>query len=71
MNFSVRVLFDVEKVFVVIPRVSIQYRTNFIFTNYYSMSFSLDKFSMNVGCKHPSTTLRVPVRLSVVEVCFR
>jgi hypothetical protein len=36
-----------------------------------SMSFSLDKFSMKVGSKHPSTTLRVTVRLSVVEVCFR
>jgi hypothetical protein len=35
------------------------------------MSFSLDKYSMNVGCKHPSPdsyrdTLRVTVRLSVV-----
>jgi hypothetical protein len=35
------------------------------------MSFSLDKFSMHMGCKHPSTTLRVTVRLSEVEVCFR
>jgi hypothetical protein len=41
-----------------------------------SLSFDLDKYSMKAGCKHPSPdsyrdTLRVTVRLSVVEVCFR
>jgi hypothetical protein len=41
------------------------------FTNCNTMSCSLDKYSMKVGCKHPSTTLRVTVRLSVVEVYFR
>jgi translation initiation factor IF-1 len=33
------------------------------------MSFSLAKSSMRVRCKHPSTKLRMTVRLSEGEVC--
>jgi hypothetical protein len=34
------------------------------------MWFCLSNTSVNDLCKHPSTSLRVTVRLSEVEVCF-
>jgi hypothetical protein len=34
------------------------------------MSIILVRSSLKVRCKHPSTSLRVTVRLSEVEVCF-